>query len=117
VSTSEDNHDHSHGHSHDGDQPHSGGSTDTNANVHHHHHHHHHHSADLEGGDAGNSAVSAYVLMVALSLHAVFEGIALGLQDSVDRVFTLGLGLLTHKWVEACSNIFSSSPFSSSFFT
>jgi zinc transporter ZupT len=62
------------------------------------HNHHHHH--DAESPDVSASA-SAYVLMIALSLHSVFEGIALGLQDTTSKVFTLGLGLVAHKWVEA----------------
>jgi zinc transporter 1/2/3 len=62
----------------------------------HEHHHHHHNEAD----SAPATVASAYVLMIALSLHAVFEGIALGLQDSVGKVFTLAIGLMAHKWVE-----------------
>lgn len=58
-------HDHSHDHSHDhhdhADQAH--GNTDQ-----HHHHHHHHHEARQVAN------FTAYCLMLALSVHNIFEG-------------------------------------------
>ena len=45
--------------------------------------------------------VASLVLMSALSVHSLLEGIALGLQDTTEHVFTLAIGLMAHKWVEA----------------
>jgi zinc transporter 1/2/3 len=38
-------------------------------------------------------------LIMALSLHHIFEGLALGLQHSVQRVFTLLLALMCHETI------------------
>ena len=46
---------------------------------------------------------TVYVIMVALSIHAVFEGIALGVQHDVAGVASLAIGILAHKWAESLS--------------
>lgn len=47
--------------------------------------------------------VSSYLLLIALSVHAVFEGIAIGLQDNTGEMFYMFLAISFHKWVEALS--------------
>lgn len=47
--------------------------------------------------------LSSIVLLVALSVHAVFEGIALGLTKEVSSTVNIMMGLLIHKSPEAMS--------------
>ncbi|XP_060116330.1 zinc transporter ZIP1-like [Heteronotia binoei] len=49
------------------------------------------------------SGFRALVLTLALSLHAVFEGLAVGLQDSPSRVLHLAAAIVLHKSVVAAS--------------
>ena len=46
-------------------------------------------------------SITSYILVIALSVHSIFEGIALGLQRTSIRLFYLFLAILSHKWVEA----------------
>ena len=46
---------------------------------------------------ACGSYLNALVLLIALSTHAVFEGIALGLTDDLSATINIMLGLLFHK--------------------
>uniref|UniRef100_A0ABM5F540 Zinc transporter ZIP1 n=1 Tax=Pogona vitticeps TaxID=103695 RepID=A0ABM5F540_9SAUR len=50
-----------------------------------------------------HSAVRSGVLLLALSLHAVFEGLAVGLQEESGRALEIALALLIHKGVIAFS--------------
>ncbi len=56
--------------------------------------HRHHH-------DHANVGLRSALLSVALSFHAVFEGLALGLQMSVDDFATLSLAVFCHKAIMA----------------
>jgi zinc transporter 1/2/3 len=47
--------------------------------------------------------VTSYFLILALSIHACFEGIAIGLQDKVSEISYMFLAISFHKWVEALS--------------
>jgi len=47
--------------------------------------------------------ITSYLLILALSIHAAFEGIALGLQDKPRDMFYMLLAIAFHKWVEALS--------------
>lgn len=47
--------------------------------------------------------MSSFVLLIALSTHAVFEGIALGLTNDLTGTINIMLGLLIHKSPEAIS--------------
>ena len=49
------------------------------------------------------SKVRAAILLTALSVHSVFEGLAVGLEDSSSKVFKLFSGLILHKSVLAFS--------------
>eukprot|EP00455_Lapot_gusevi_P024296 TRINITY_DN2522_c0_g1_i2.p1 TRINITY_DN2522_c0_g1~~TRINITY_DN2522_c0_g1_i2.p1 ORF type:complete len:140 (-),score=2.85 TRINITY_DN2522_c0_g1_i2:33-452(-) len=39
--------------------------------------------------------------MIALSMHSVFEGIALGVQNSESHILTLFIAVTVHKWAES----------------
>lgn len=62
-----------------------------------HTHHHHHHHLD---GTIKNS-FSGFLAVLALSFHAVFEGLAVGLEGSVQKVWYLFAAIATHKLVIA----------------
>ncbi|CAM1314483.1 SLC39A3 (predicted) [Pycnogonum litorale] len=47
------------------------------------------------------SGIKGLIIIVALSIHAVFEGMAIGLQNSVKHVWMLFVGMLFHKLVLA----------------
>lgn len=78
---------------------------------HHHHHHGHGHShaipfKDEDDGLATSSSTVAksfrgLLAVLALSFHAVFEGLAVGLESSVGNVWYLFAAIATHKLVIA----------------
>lgn len=47
--------------------------------------------------------ITSFLLLLALSVHAFFEGIALGLLDDDKEIFYILLAIAFHKWVEALS--------------
>ena len=47
------------------------------------------------------SQVSPYLLLAALSVHSLFEGIAIGLEEEVDHTLNLIFAILVHKVVAA----------------
>ena len=53
--------------------------------------------------DKKHDSFTPYLLLVALSIHACFEGLALGLQGSLSEIFYMFLAISFHKWVEALS--------------
>ncbi|KAK9878381.1 hypothetical protein WA026_021688 [Henosepilachna vigintioctopunctata] len=59
------------------------------------HHHHHHFHGNLKKSFSGLLAV------LALSFHAIFEGLAVGLEANEQRVWYLFLAIATHKLVIA----------------
>jgi len=44
-----------------------------------------------------------FVLMMALSVHSLFEGIAVGLADESSEFWEFALAITLHKWAEAMS--------------
>lgn len=65
--------------------------------VSHHHshdHHHHQHSAMMQ-----NTSVQGLLTVLALSFHAIFEGLAVGLEPSISSVAYLAAAIATHKLV------------------
>ncbi|CAI2372285.1 unnamed protein product [Moneuplotes crassus] len=48
-------------------------------------------------------SLTPVVLMIALSTHAMFEGIATGLVDEVSQVWTYIIAIFLHKWAAAMS--------------
>jgi len=47
------------------------------------------------------SNLTPYILLIALSFHGFFEGIALGLQSGIFDTSFLFFAILSHKWAEA----------------
>jgi zinc transporter ZupT len=47
--------------------------------------------------------ITAFLLLFALSIHAFFEGIVLGLLDERTEIFYMILAISFHKWVESIS--------------
>nr|CAD7202458.1 unnamed protein product [Timema douglasi] len=79
---------------------------------HHGHHHHHlpHHDASMGKGDNGGEetagstvakSLRGLLAVLALSFHAVFEGLAVGLETSASNVWYLFAAIATHKLVIA----------------
>lgn len=50
-----------------------------------------------------SSEFAPYILMIALSLHGCFEGIALGIQKIPSGTIVISMAILAHKWAEAFS--------------
>lgn len=49
------------------------------------------------------SNITSLLLLLALSIHAFFEGIAIGLLDSNRELIFMFIAISFHKWVEALS--------------
>jgi zinc transporter 1/2/3 len=47
--------------------------------------------------------ISVFLLLIALSIHSFFEGIALGVLNEEKEIFYMLLAIAFHKWVEAIS--------------
>jgi len=45
--------------------------------------------------------ITPYILLLALSLHGIFEGIALGVLNHRDEVIMLFIAIVAHKWAES----------------
>jgi zinc transporter 1/2/3 len=60
-------------------------------------------SADEQNGTHFHPAsnFTPYILLIALSIHGLFEGIALGLQKLLHGVVFLAIAIIAHKWAEA----------------
>lgn len=57
--------------------------------------HHDHHIVLTDG------SFRAYVLLVAMSIHSIFAGIAFGISDSGRETFDMFIAMISHKWSEA----------------
>lgn len=79
-----------------------------------HHHNHHHHrrvSVSEESGHvhvdfSSQSALRAFILVFSLSLHSIFEGLAVGLVEEEKQVMEICLALMIHKCIIALSLCF-----------
>lgn len=67
----------------------------------HGHGHDHDHDHDHDGEFKPKSNITPYLLLVALSFHGFFEGIALGLQGGIKDTSFLFIAIISHKWAEA----------------
>jgi zinc transporter 1/2/3 len=47
------------------------------------------------------SNITPYILLIALSIHGLFEGTALGVQQSLNDTVFLGIAIISHKWAES----------------
>lgn len=70
-------------------------STFTNICFSHNHHDHHDPSTILVDGDTLNWRSVA--LLMGLGIHGAFEGVALGLQETSEALFSLLFGVMTHE--------------------
>jgi zinc transporter 1/2/3 len=58
---------------------------------------------DVNKTPQSKEGFTSYLLILALSIHACFEGIAIGLQNSRMEIFYMFIAITFHKWVEALS--------------
>jgi len=47
------------------------------------------------------SNLTPYLLLVALSIHGFFEGLALGIQNDINSIMILAIAIIAHKWAES----------------
>lgn len=85
----------------------------SNENIHQHHHHHHshghnhHHHSHLptmsgaDGNDLVVSSIRGLLIVLALSVHELFEGLAVGLEQTPANVWYLFASVAAHKVVIA----------------
>ena len=89
-------HDHHHNSSTD---HHQHGLSGVSGEVHHHHDGH----GDHHSHAAQHSMLRSMMLLIALSFHSVFEGIAIGLQDKSTDLFSIFMAVMIHKALMAFS--------------
>ena len=68
-----------------------------------HDHHDHDHDHDHHKSRLWACNLTPVVLMIALSTHSMFEGIAVGVAESTSEFWTLAMAIALHKWCEAMS--------------
>jgi len=70
-------------------------------NLHHNHNHHHHHHQHQHQHVTitHNTSIQGLLTVLALSFHAIFEGLAVGLEPSISSVVYLAAAIATHKLV------------------
>lgn len=74
--------------------------------------HVHGHSHTEDAQEPQGCSLTPIVLMLALSTHAVFEGLAVGLENNKSNLWTLVLAISCHKWAEGlCLGISMSKQF------
>jgi zinc transporter ZupT len=59
-----------------------------------------HSHSHIEKKQVGSN-ITPYILLVALSFHGFFEGIALGLQGSNKQALFFFIAIISHKWAES----------------
>lgn len=92
-------HHHHHGHHHHDHSAIIGVSSE----VHHHNDGHGHHHSHSSHSMFQHSTLRSIMLLVALSFHSVFEGIAIGLQESSADLISIFIAVIVHKAVMAFS--------------
>ncbi|GAB1605075.1 zinc transporter ZIP1-like [Argonauta hians] len=71
-------------------------SEESHHHHHQHHHHHHHHDRKISKGHS-QSVLRSVLLTVALSLHSIFEGLAIGLAQKQSNILTITSAIILHK--------------------
>jgi len=74
---------------------------DQNDNSGKHEKHGHSHEIDLNGDDSFEAVARGFLVILALCIHDLFEGIALGVAKQESAVWFLLLAFASHKWVIA----------------
>lgn len=67
----------------------------------HHHHHHHSHIPVIDGSDLIVSSIRGLLIVMALSVHELFEGLAVGLESVPANVWYMFGSVAAHKVVIA----------------
>ena len=67
------------------------------------HGHDHNYAHSIHQDTASHSPLRMYLLLLAISLHSIFEGLAIGLQKSIDNVVALFATVIFHKGLIAFS--------------
>ena len=66
------------------------------------HNDHHDHDPEPKEHDHSHeqksSAITPYILLLALRFHGFFEGMALGIQSDISNTLSLFLAIVAHKW-------------------
>ncbi|XP_014211042.1 zinc transporter ZIP3 isoform X2 [Copidosoma floridanum] len=92
-----------------------GSVADPNCNHHHHRHHHHNHHQHENGCEIGHThlnvidscddyhdgALRGLLIVLGLSVHELFEGLAIGLEGSVAHVWYMFGAVAAHKFIIA----------------
>lgn len=81
-------HHHHHNHSHQDE-------------MHSHNHHHHSHIPAIDGDDLIVSSIRGLLIVMALSVHELFEGLAVGLEPTTSNVWYMFASVSAHKVVIA----------------
>ena len=63
-----------------------------------HDEHDHDHKESDHSHEHKPSAITPYILLLALGFHGFFEGMALGIQSDVSNTLSLFLAIVAHKW-------------------
>ena len=63
----------------------------------HHHHHHHSHIPSVNGDDLLVSSIRGLLIVLALSVHELFEGLAVGLEKTNSNVWFMFASVSAHK--------------------
>jgi len=79
-----------------------GAMTGVSSQAHHSHDGHHNHS-HISHGVFQHSSLRSVMLLLALSFHSVFEGIAIGLQENSAQLMSIFIAVIVHKAVMAFS--------------
>jgi len=73
----------------------------TNENINENSHKSHFISKEDKHNFTPTSVMTPYILLIALSLHGLFEGTALGVMHTLKNTIFLLLAILAHKWAES----------------
>ena len=46
------------------------------------------------------NVLTPYLLQIAIGIHAVFEGLAIGIESSISNCLGLAIAVVCHKWAE-----------------
>jgi zinc transporter 1/2/3 len=87
-------HGHNHGHGHGGDE--TAGADVEDANEKHSHSHGRNPTKDKKK-TMSKDDMAPYVLLIAISLHAILAGVSLGVQSSKTNVTTVAVAIMSHK--------------------
>merc|ERR1719369_1311364 len=62
-----------------------------------------HDHSHIDGVFQNHSTIRSIILLIALSFHSVFEGMAIGLQENLTQLISLFMAVIAHKAVMAFS--------------